>query len=101
MVGKVAVLAFVFALAWLCCARLRAAERAAAPRSEPAALILDARDTLTPADVSDILGETAVDLAACGAGCDDVSGSGRFDALAAVYKAFVGETPGLDAAAGP
>ncbi|MEX0676995.1 MAG: dockerin type I domain-containing protein [Pirellulales bacterium] len=49
-----------------------------------AALILDARPGLSPGSVADILATTAVDLSTTG--YDNVSGYGRFDALAAVQK---------------
>jgi hypothetical protein len=58
-----------------------------------AALMLDANSSLSPAQVQQFLRDTAVDLTAYGAGYDNVSGAGRFDALGAVFKAFVPATP--------
>lgn len=62
---------------------------AAAPHiAALAALVLDTDASLTPAQVSDALASTAVDLTAYGIGYDNVSGWGRFDGLGAVYKVF-------------
>jgi hypothetical protein len=67
---------------------------AAAPHvAAIAALMLDANPNLTPAQVSDILRTTAVDLTAYGSGYDNVSGAGRADATGSVYKAFTPSTP--------
>ena len=62
---------------------------AAAPHAAAiAALLLDANPSLSPASVNSIMQNTAVDLTSYGAGYDQVSGSGRFDALDAVFEAF-------------
>lgn len=64
---------------------------AAAPHAAAiAALLLDAKPSLTPAQVTSALQSTAVDLGT--AGYDQTFGSGRFDALAAVNE-VLGLTP--------
>jgi len=69
---------------------------AAAPHvAAIAALMLDANPTLTPAEVSVALTNTAVDLTDYGVGYDHVSGHGRFDALGAVYSVFRPDAPTL------
>ncbi|MEN6449607.1 MAG: Ig-like domain-containing protein [Thermoguttaceae bacterium] len=72
---------------------------AAAPHiAAIAALLLDANPNLTPAQVSTALSSTAVDLTAYGTGYDNTSGSGRVDALNAVYSVFTPAAPDLLAA---
>jgi hypothetical protein len=69
---------------------------AAAPHAAAiAALILDANPSLTPAQVKQIMQDSAVDLTAYGTGYDNISGSGRFNALNAVYKAFTPAAPDM------
>jgi subtilisin family serine protease len=68
---------------------------AAAPHAAAiAALVRQANPSLTPAQVAGIMANTAVDLAA--PGYDTDSGAGRYDALAAVYAAFIPDAPTLD-----
>lgn len=55
--------------------------------------MLDAAPTLTPAQVSEILRTTAIDIH--GSGYDSISGAGRYDALRAVYKALTPAAPSL------
>jgi hypothetical protein len=63
---------------------------AAAPHAAAiAALLLQAKPSLTPAQVAQVMAATAVDLGA--AGYDTTYGAGRYDALDAVYSLF---TPG-------
>jgi hypothetical protein len=72
---------------------------AAAPHAAAiAALVLDADGTLSPAEVSTIMNDTAVDLTAYGTGYDNASGFGRFDAVHAVYKAFTPDATDMTAA---
>jgi hypothetical protein len=69
---------------------------AAAPHvAAIAALIRDVNPSLSPAQVKQIMQDTAVDLTAYGAGYDQVSGSGRFNALDAVFDAFTPAQPDL------
>jgi hypothetical protein len=70
---------------------------AAAPHAAAiAALVRQANGSLTPAQVSDIMANTAVDIAA--PGYDTDSGAGRYDALAAVYAAFTPGAPDMSVA---
>lgn len=59
------------------------------------ALMLQANPSLAPAQVTQILKDTAVDLVDYGVGYDDFSGAGRFDAEAAVFKSYIAATPDL------
>lgn len=62
---------------------------AAAPHAAAiAALVLQAKPALTPAQVSQIMADTATDLTAYGVGYDTSSGAGRYNALDAVFAAF-------------
>ncbi|MFT3784957.1 MAG: Ig-like domain-containing protein [Tepidisphaeraceae bacterium] len=60
-----------------------------------AALVLQARPSLTPAQVAQIMADTATDISTVG--YDINSGAGRCNALSAVYKAFTPAVPDLDA----
>src|SRR5688572_29432602 len=60
---------------------------AAAPHAAAiAALVRQVKPTATPAQVAQVMADTATDLGA--AGYDATSGAGRYDALGAVYKAY-------------
>jgi hypothetical protein len=70
---------------------------AAAPHAGAiAALVLQARNSLTPAQVLSTMAATATDLGV--AGYDIHSGAGRYNALDAVYKVFTPAAPDLSAA---
>jgi hypothetical protein len=65
---------------------------AAAPHAAAiAALVKQVDPSLTPAQVSQVMADTATDLGA--AGYDTTSGAGRYNALDAAYKAFTPQTP--------
>jgi hypothetical protein len=67
---------------------------AAAPHAAAiAALVRQVNPSLTPAQVLATMANTATDLGAVG--YDTTSGAGRYDALAAVYKAFTPSAPDL------
>jgi hypothetical protein len=67
---------------------------AAAPHAAAiAALVLDANPSLTPAQVAQIMADTATDISTVG--YDQNSGAGRYNALDAVYKAFTPAAPDL------
>jgi hypothetical protein len=67
---------------------------AAAPHAAAiAALVKQAKPSLTPAQVAQTMADTAIHLGA--AGYDTTSGAGRYDALGAVYKAFTPAMPDL------
>ena len=69
---------------------------AAAPHAAAiAALVRQVKPSATPAQVAQIMADTATDLGA--AGYDTTSGAGRYDALGAVYKAFTPAAPDLHA----
>jgi hypothetical protein len=69
---------------------------AAAPHAAAiAALVRQANASLTPAQVSQIMADTARDISA--PGYDTDSGAGRYDALAAVYAAFTPGAPDMTA----
>lgn len=62
---------------------------AAAPHAAAiAALVLQAKPSLTPAQVSQVMADTATDMTAYGVGYDTSSGAGRYSALDAVFAAF-------------
>jgi len=67
---------------------------AAAPHAAAiAALIKQANFTLTPAQISDVMANTAIDIDA--PGYDINSGAGRYDALDAVYSVFTPDKPDM------
>jgi hypothetical protein len=60
---------------------------AAAPHAAAiAALVKQAKNSLTPAQLADIMADTAIDIGV--AGYDTASGAGRYNALDAVYMAY-------------